>query len=163
MESYTDWKLVESQLASLLEGTDVWVSVFANASALLAEELEDLNWVGFYLTGRVVGQGVGVDELVLGPFQGKIACERIAWGRGVCGSALERDETMRVDDVHEFAGHIACDSASRSEIVVPLHVGGHVVGVLDVDSPILARFDVADQEGLEACARIIEARIGSYE
>lgn len=161
MNRNTDWKLVESQLASLLEGTDVWVSVLANASALLAEELEDLNWVGFYLTGRVVARGVGMDELVLGPFQGKIACERIAWGRGVCGSALERDETLRVDDVHEFAGHIACDSASRSEIVVPLHVGGHVVGVLDVDSPILARFDADDQTGLEACARIIEAHIGS--
>ncbi len=156
MASFTDWALVESQLTSLLNGTEVWVSALANASAYLMESLEDLNWVGFYLTGRIMGQGVGVDELALGPFQGRVACERIAYGRGVCGSALERDETLRVDDVHEFAGHIACDSASRSEIVVPLHAGGHVVGVLDVDSPNLARFDAADQAGFEACARVIE-------
>ena len=156
MANRTDWALVESQLAALLEGTDVWVSVLANASAHLMESLDDLNWVGFYLTGRVLGQRVGEDELALGPFQGRVACERIASGRGVCGNALARDETIRVDDVHKFAGHIACDSASRAEIVVPLHVGGHVVGVLDVDSPHLERFDAADQAGLEACVRIIE-------
>ena len=159
MKRDTDWKIIKSQLEALLEGTDVWVSALANASALLTEVLEDVNWVGFYLTGSVVGQGFGMDELVLGPFQGKVACERIARGRGVCGTALERDETVRVEDVHEFAGHIACDGASRSEIVVPLHAGGRVVGVLDVDSPVLARFDTADQEGLEGCARIIEVHI----
>ena len=156
MAGGTDWALIEGQLAALLEGTDVWVSALSNASALLMEALEDLNWVGFYLTGRILGGSVGDDELALGPFQGKVACERIAAGRGVCGTALQRDETLRVDDVHAFAGHIACDSASRSEIVVPLHAGGRVVGVLDVDSPLLARFDAADQAGFEACARIIE-------
>lgn len=156
MAGATDWTLIEGQLAALLEGTDVWVSALANASALLMETLEDLNWVGFYLTGRILGGSVVDDELALGPFQGKVACERIAAGRGVCGSALQRDETLRVDDVHDFADHIACDSASRSEIVVPLHAGGQVVGVLDVDSPLLARFDAADQTGFEACARIIE-------
>ena len=156
MEAAKNWAVVERQLASLLEGADVWVSALANASALLMESLEDVNWVGFYLTGRVLGQSVGVDELALGPFQGKVACERIAPGRGVCGCALERDETLRVSNVHEFAGHIACDSASRSEVVIPLHAGGHVVGVLDVDSPSFARFDAVDQAGLEACARVIE-------
>ena len=156
MKTNEDWAIVERQLASLLEGTNVWVSALANASALLMETLEDVNWVGFYLTGRILGQGVDPNELALGPFQGKVACERIAHGKGVCGSALARDETLRVDDVHAFAGHIACDSASRSEIVVPLHAGGQVVGVLDVDSPRLARFDASDQAGLEACARVIE-------
>ena len=156
MKHNADWALIERQLGSVLEGTEVWVSALANASALLMDMLDDLNWVGFYLTGRVVGSGVGTDELALGPFQGKVACERIAKGRGVCGCALERDETLRVNNVHEFADHIACDSASQSEIVVPLHAGGHVVGVLDVDSPLLARFDEADQAGFEACARLVE-------
>ena len=137
-----------SQLEALLEGEADTIANLANASAALMESLEGLNWAGFYLLrGR---------ELVLGPFQGKPACIRIPLGRGVCGTAAERDETQRVEDVHAFPGHIACDSASRSELVVPLHHDGKVVGVLDLDSPRLGRFSPEDQALLEACARVIE-------
>ena len=137
-----------SQLEALLEGEEDTIANLANASAALMESLEGLNWAGFYLLrGR---------ELVLGPFQGKPACIRIPPGRGVCGTAAERDQTQRVEDVHSFPGHIACDSASRSELVVPLHHDGKVVGVLDLDSPRPGRFSPADQALLEACARVIE-------
>jgi GAF domain-containing protein len=141
---------------------------------LLWEELKGVNWVGFYVAGSVLGlasaagaragEGTlpsagaqpGADVLVLGPFQGKVACVSIPWGRGVCGTAAASGETQRVDDVHAFAGHIACDAASRSEVVVPLRVGDAVVGVLDIDSPHLARFSEEDVAGLEACARVVE-------
>jgi L-methionine (R)-S-oxide reductase len=119
----------------------------ANMSSLLYEALPGLNWAGFYFLQD--------GELILGPFQGKVACVRIAIGRGVCGTAAERRQTLIVKDVHEFPGHIACDSASRSEIVVPLIKDGRLLGVLDLDSPDLARFDEEDRAGLEAAARLL--------
>ena len=124
----------------------------ANVSALLWQFLPDLNWAGFY---RLVG-----DELVLGPFQGKPACIRIPMGRGVCGAAAATGETQLVEDVHAFPGHIACDAASASEIVVPILRDGRVVGVLDLDSPKPARFDSDDTAGLEALVAVIAARVG---
>lgn len=134
------------QLKALLEGERDALANAANFSALLFHSLPQVNWAGFY-----VHKGGG---LVLGPFQGRPACVRIALGKGVCGTAAERRETVMVENVHEFPGHIACDSASNSEIVVPLLRGGRLVGVLDLDSPALARFDDADKVGLERLARI---------
>jgi L-methionine (R)-S-oxide reductase len=128
------------ELAALLAGERNGLANAANLSALLFERLPEINWAGFYLL-----QG---GELVLGPFQGKAACVRIALGRGVCGTAAQRRETVIVADVHEFPGHIACDSASRSEIVLPLLDRGRLLGVLDIDSPQLARFDQDDAAGL---------------
>jgi GAF domain-containing protein len=124
------------------------VANLANISALLWQELPDINWVGFYKM---------IDGcLVLGPFQGKPACIRIPVGRGVCGTAVAEDQTQLVYDVHAFPGHIACDCASNSEIVVPLRVKGKIWGVLDIDSPVIGRFTEADQQGLEAVARLVE-------
>lgn len=137
-----------ARLQSLLDGERDAVANLANASALLNEFLDNINWVGFYLAKG--------GALVLGPFQGKAACIRIPLGRGVCGSAAALDRTQLVPDVHAFPGHIACDGASNSEIVVPLHSGGRVVAVLDIDSPIPGRFDEADQAWLEQCAGVIE-------
>lgn len=128
------------------------VANMANIAALIWQYLPDLNWAGFY---RMVG-----GELVLGPFQGKPACIRIPLGRGVCGTAAATGETQLVADVHAFPGHIACDAASASEIVVPVVVDGQVIGVLDLDSPIAARFDSDDAHGLEALVARIAARIG---
>jgi GAF domain-containing protein len=137
------------QLAGLFAGENNGLANAANMSALLYQMLPDVNWVGFYfLQGRV---------LVLGPFQGKVACVRIAMGQGVCGSAAERMEILVVPDVHDFPGHIACDADSRSEIVVPLIQRGRLLGVLDVDSPKLARFDDEDREGLRAAADLLLA------
>jgi L-methionine (R)-S-oxide reductase len=133
-------------LRALLAGERDLIANAANTAALIYGALPDLNWAGFYLYKG--------GELVLGPFQGKPACVRIAIGKGVCGAAAERRATVLVDDVHEFPGHIACDSASNSEIVVPLLRGGELLGVLDIDSPKLRRFNVADQRGLEALAKI---------
>ncbi|MBQ1516252.1 MAG: GAF domain-containing protein, partial [Lachnospiraceae bacterium] len=113
--------------------------------------LEDINWAGFYL--------VRGERLVLGPFQGKVACVHIRRGAGVCGTAWERDETQLVPDVHAFPGHIACDSASNSEIVVPIHRDGEVCGVLDIDSPSFGRFSEADREGLEEFVRVLERNV----
>jgi GAF domain-containing protein len=138
---------IHSALSGLLEGERDGLANCANCSALLFERLPDLNWVGFYFARR--------DALVLGPFQGRVACVRIPWGRGVCGTAAERRATVIVSDVHEFPGHIACDAASRSEIVVPLMRGNEVLGVLDLDSPQLARFDEIDARGLEAVVRVL--------
>ncbi len=129
------------ELSALIAGEPDDIANLANASALLYHSLPDLNWAGFYL----LKQG----ELVVGPFQGKPACVRIAIGKGVCGTAAARHETVVVRDVHEFPGHIACDAASNSEIVVPLLKNGELIGVLDLDSPKLARFDEQDREGLE--------------
>jgi L-methionine (R)-S-oxide reductase len=138
---------LRQQLSALLAGERDGLANAANMSALLYEALPDLNWAGFYfLRGR---------ELVLGPFQGKVACVRIALGRGVCGTAALRRQTIIVPDTHEFPGHIACDSASRSEIVIPLVQGGRLLGVLDLDSPQLARFDQEDAEGLVAAADVL--------
>ena len=132
---------LDKALRALLDGERDFIANAANTAALLYQTLPDVNWVGFY---RLVG-----DELVLGPFQGKPACVRIPMGKGVCGTAAARRETVLVPDVHQFPGHIACDSASRSEIVVPLVKGGQLLGVLDLDSPNLGRFDEADRVGLE--------------
>lgn len=151
-----NWGLLVRQVESMTKDQPHWLPVLANVSALLWEELEGVNWVGFYVAGSVLGLPSAEDVLVLGPFQGKVACVSIPWGRGVCGTAAASGETQRVDDVHAFAGHIACDAASRSEVVVPLCVDGAVVGVLDIDSPHLARFSADDAAGLEACARVVE-------
>jgi L-methionine (R)-S-oxide reductase len=137
------------QLGALLHGERDWVANAANTSALLWHSLPDLNWAGFY---RLIGP-----ELVLGPFQGKPACVRIQLGRGVCGTAAVRRQTVLVPEVHAFPGHIACDAASRSEIVVPLIKNGQLLGVLDLDSPLPARFDPADQAGLEQLASIFQS------
>lgn len=142
------YKLMNAQLASLIEDVPHRIANMANASALLYDTLEDLNWAGFYLMENGI--------LVLGPFQGKTACVEIRVGKGVCGTAVERDEIMLVEDVHQFPGHIACDSASNSEIVLPIHANGEIVGVLDIDSPSLARFDEEDREGLAEFVRIFE-------
>ena len=147
----TDYGLLCEQLKALAE-TDVhYVPLLANAAAILWEALEDINWAGFYL--------VRGERLVLGPFQGKVACVHIRRGAGVCGTAWERDETQLVPDVHAFPGHIACDSASNSEIVVPMHRNGEVCGVLDIDSPSFGRFSEADREGLEEFVRVLERNV----
>ena len=134
------------QLRSLLEGERDFIANAANFSSLLYHSLPDLNWAGFYLN-----EG---HELVLGPFQGKPACVRIAIGQGVCGTAAKQRQTILVDNVHEFPGHIACDSASNSEIVVPLIKNQRLIGVLDLDSPLPGRFDDEDAKGLNDLAKI---------
>lgn len=142
------YPMLAEQLRSLTDGVPHLVANLANASALLYETLEDVNWVGFYLMkdGR----------LVLGPFQGKPACIEIPAGKGVCGAAVERDEVILVKNVHNFPGHIACDSASNSEMVMPLHKDGEVVGVLDIDSPTVSRFTEEDRDGLLRLLPILE-------
>lgn len=143
----TDYKELGRSLSALVGGVPHPISNLSNASALLWQYLEDVNWVGFYLL-----EG---EKLVLGPFQGRPACIEIPVGRGVCGAAAASGATQLVPNVHEFAGHIACDSASNSEIVVPIFKNGELFGVLDVDSPLYSRFDESDREGLEEVARII--------
>ena len=141
------YRELAEQLSSLVAGEPDEIANAANCSALLFEQMPDLNWAGFYFLRSP-------DELVVGPFQGKPACVRIKVGKGVCGAAVQRRQSILVEDVDEFPGHIACDSASRSELVVPLIKEGGVLGVLDLDSPLPARFDAADQAGIEAIARI---------
>lgn len=143
------YRKLESQLRALLHGERDFIANCANTSALLWHTLPDLNWVGFY---RLVD-----GQLVLGPFQGKPACVRIALGNGVCGTAAATRKTVLVPDVEKFPGHIACDVASRSEIVVPLIKDGKLLGVLDLDSPKLNRFDAQDQAGLEKLAAALTA------
>lgn len=138
---------LNQQLAALFSGERNGLANAANMCALLYQGLAGLNWAGFYF--------VRGGELVLGPFQGKVACVRIALGSGVCGTAAARRETIVVPDVNEFPGHIACDAASRSEIVVPLIKRGHLLGVLDIDSPDLARFDEEDRSGLNAAVALL--------
>lgn len=145
----TDYKILSEQLKALAEDEPNFIPVLSNASALINENLDDLNWAGFYLMDN--------GSLLLGPFQGKVACIRIALGKGVCGTAAEMDETLVVPNVHEFPGHIACDCASNSEIVVPIHKDGKVIGVLDIDSPSLNRFSDEDKAGLEEFVRTLEA------
>lgn len=147
----TDYAALVAQAESLIAGVPHPIANLANLSALIYTTLEELNWAGFYLA-----EG---DKLVLGPFQGRPACIEIPWSRGVCGTAAAEDRTQLVPDVHAFPGHIACDGASRSEIVVPLHAAGKVVGVLDIDSPVLNRFSEADREGLETLAAVIEKHV----
>lgn len=151
-ELYRD---LHAALDALTAGERDWVANCANAAALLWQYLPDLNWAGFY---RMVANDDG-SELVLGPFQGKPACIRIAVGAGVCGMAVASGATQVVDDVHAFPGHIACDAASRSELVVPILVAGKVWGVLDLDSPLAARFDAEDAAGCEALAALIATRL----
>ncbi len=146
-----DYRLLNRQLASLAEASSRQVTLLANASALLFDALPDINWAGFYL--------VCDGKLILGPFQGKPACVEIRKGRGVCGTAWETDSVQLVPDVHAFPGHIACDSASRSEIVIPVHRGNEVAAVLDIDSPLPARFSEDDRDGLTAFAGILEETI----
>ncbi len=136
------------QIQSLAEAEPHYVPLLANAAALLYDVLPDLNWAGFYLMRG--------NRLVLGPFCGKVACIHIALGKGVCGTAASQNQTLVVSDVHAFPGHIACDSASNSEIVVPIRQGGKVIGILDIDSPIYARFSDEDRNGLESFVGILE-------
>ncbi|MHA6484200.1 GAF domain-containing protein [Paenibacillus sp. strain BS8-2] len=143
------------QLRALLEGERDPIANMANASALLHQFLEDINWVGFYVYRE--------SELVLGPFQGLPACVRIPLSKGVCGAAASRGKTIRVDDVHTFPGHIACDAASRSEIVVPLSKNGKLIGVLDIDSPSIARFDEVDERWLELFAEALLDHLAEEE
>ena len=143
-----NYNLLCAQLKALTENYPYEVANLANASALLWQTLPDINWAGFYKMEKGL--------LVLGPFQGKPACIEIKVGRGVCGTAVAEDKTQLVYDVHEFPGHIACDCASNSEIVVPIHVNGKIWGVLDIDSPSVGRFSEADKKGLEQFAAILE-------
>lgn len=147
----TDYKLLCEKLEALVGGVPHKIANLANAAALLYESLEGINWAGFYLL-----EG---DTLILGPFMGKPACIEIPMGRGVCGASAASGKTQLVPNVHEFPGHIACDSASNSEIVVPLFCEGAVIGVLDIDSPYYSRFDERDRIGLEEFAKIIEKAI----
>ena len=147
------YMLLIEQLKALLVDEPYVIPNLSNASALLNGALRDINWVGFYLIRENTMQE---KELLLGPFQGKPACIHIPIGRGVCGSAVAKKKTQLVADVHAFPGHIACDSASRSEIVIPLWSGDRIIGVLDIDSPIPARFDEEDKKGLEAFARVLQ-------
>jgi L-methionine (R)-S-oxide reductase len=142
---------LETTLRGLLQGEPDLIACAANMSSLLYWSLAELNWVGFYLVDANSG------DLLVGPFQGKPACVRIPLGQGVCGTAAERRETVVVPDVHAFPGHIACDSASNSEVVVPILDGERLVGVLDLDSPVHARFDDDDARGLEALVRVFVA------
>ena len=148
-----DYNLMAEQAKEFAKACDWDITLYANISALLYDALPDLNWTGFYLMRD--------GELALGPFQGKTACMKIKVGKGVCGTAVQEDRTIRVDDVHQFKGHIACDSASASEIVLPIHKDGKVIGVLDMDSPIKARFSEEDEDGLLKIVYVIEDKISS--
>jgi len=171
-----DYGLLAKQIVSLAEVDAHWLPVLSNAAALLWDALDDVNWVGFYLvdsvtvTGVELGVGSGVESdatpsdhelctpvLRLGPFQGKVACVRIPFGRGVCGTAATTRTSQLVEDVHQFPGHIACDSASNSEVVVPIFKDNQVVGVLDIDSPSVARFTQEDLTGLEQVVKALES------
>lgn len=143
-----DYRLLKEQMDALTGTQSRPIPNLANASALLWQMLPDLNWVGFYLMED--------GALYLGPFQGKAACIRISLGQGVCGTAAQKDQVLRVDDVHEFEGHIACDSASNSEIVLPIHDGNDVIAVLDIDSPLVGRFSEEDEEGLKEVVKVLE-------
>lgn len=143
-----DYKLLAAQLQNLTKDLPYETANFANAAALLWYNLENINWAGFYF--------IQDGALILGPFQGKPACIRIPMGRGVCGTAAEQDQLQLVPDVHAFPGHIACDCASNSEIVIPIHRDGRVYGVLDIDSPVLNRFTQEDRAGLTEFVRILE-------
>ncbi|WP_039089266.1 GAF domain-containing protein [Gallibacterium anatis] len=152
--SDNDLQHLPHNLQSLIADDDNLISVLANTSALLNQQLADINWVGFYLLNA---QNI----LTLGPFQGKIACNRIAVGKGVCGQAVAQNRILRIDNVHQFEGHIACDSASNSEIVLPLHKNGEIIGVLDIDSPHFARFTEQEQTILTECITILEQHLST--
>lgn len=179
-----DYGLLAKQIVSLAEVDAHWLPVLSNAAALLWDALDDINWAGFYLVDPVTVTGVEPDagsglepdsdlesgaapsahelrtpELRLGPFQGKVACVRIPFGRGVCGTAAATKTSLLVEDVHQFPGHIACDSVSNSEVVVPIFEDDQVVGVLDIDSPSVARFTQEDLAGLEQVVKALESRV----
>ena len=145
----TDYKLLAAQIKALAEDEPHFIPVLSNASALIFDNVEDLNWAGFYLMNK--------GSLLLGPFQGKVACIRIPVGKGVCGTAVAEDASQLVKNVHEFPGHIACDGASNSEVVVPIHNNGKIVGVLDIDSPSIARFSEEDKKGFELFVEALES------
>ena len=147
MNTETDYSLILAQLKTMTESERDTIAVLSNASAVLNMGLNDINWAGFYL----VREG----QLVLGPFQGRPACIRIDFGKGVCGTAARTGATQLVPDVHKFQGHIACDGASNSEIVIPIRHQGKLAAVLDIDSPLFSRFTPADQRGLEECAALL--------
>ena len=182
----TDYGLLAKQIVSLAEVDAHWLPVLSNTAALLWDALDDINWAGFYLVDPVTVSGaepstepsaapgaepdadlgsgavpsaheLRTPELRLGPFQGKVACVRIPFGRGVCGTAAAKKTSQLVEDVHQFPGHIACDSASNSEVVVPIFKDGQVVGVLDIDSPSVARFTQEDLAGLEQVVKALES------
>ena len=166
----TDYGLLAKQIVSLAEVDAHWLPVLSNAAALLWDALDDINWAGFYLVDLATVVGAGLElgaipsahdsrtpELRLGPFQGKVACVRIPFGRGVCGTAAAKKTSQLVEDVHQFPGHIACDSASNSEVVVPIFKDDQVVGVLDIDSPNVARFTQEDLAGLEQVVKVLES------
>ena len=168
----TDYGLLAKQIVSLAEIDAHWLPVLSNAAALLWDALDDINWAGFYLVDPVTVSGAEpstepsatpsahepcTPELRLGPFQGKVACVRIPFGRGVCGTAAETKISQLVEDVHQFPGHIACDFASNSEVVVPIFKDDQVVGVLDIDSPNVARFTQEDLAGLEQVVKALES------
>jgi L-methionine (R)-S-oxide reductase len=146
-QKYTE---ILKQAEALLEGETDWLANLANTASHLFHVLDDVNWCGYYLMKE--------NQLVLGPFMGKPACVRIPVGKGVCGTTVARGETIVVEDVHQFPGHIACDAASRSEIVIPMYVDGRIIGVLDIDSPVLKRFDETDQQYLEKYVDIVLAK-----
>ncbi|PHM38032.1 GAF domain-containing protein [Xenorhabdus innexi] len=141
MDKYKHYQNLSDSLIALLSGEYDLIASLANTSSLLYEHLDNVNWVGFYL--------VDGDTLVLGPFQGKIACVRIPIGKGVCGTAVEKNCIQRISDVHAFPGHIACDATSNAEIVLPLEINGQIIGVLDIDSTVFDRFDECDEHGLK--------------
>ena len=146
-----DYELLCAQVREFARADGWFVPLLSNAAALLYAALPDVNWAGFYLMRN--------GQLALGPFQGKVACIHIPAGKGVCGTAVAEDRTQRVADVHAFPGHIACDSASNAEIVIPIHRDGQIIGVLDIDSTVPDRFSSEDQEGLEAFVRVIEEKV----
>ena len=148
MDREVNYKFVAQRLVALTDGVPYETANLANASALLWQHMKDINWVGFYKMTE--------GNLVLGPFQGKPACVKIPVGKGVCGTAVAEDAVQLVYDVHDFPGHIACDSASNSEIVLPIHAKGEIWGVLDIDSPFVGRFTEQDREGLEKIVTILE-------
>lgn len=147
----TNYNLLGKQLASLIEDETNLIAILSNTSALLNDNLDQINWLGFYLIEN--------NELILGPFQGHPACMHISIGKGVCGTAVANNQTQLVDDVNTFPGHIACDANSKSEIVVPIHVNNETIGVLDIDAPITQRFSKDDQQGLEEIVSILEHQL----
>lgn len=147
----TDYTTLVRQAESLVSGVPHLTANLANISALLYTSLENINWAGFYLSE--------CEKLILGPFQGNPACVEIPYGKGVCGTAAAADSVQLVPDVHAFPGHIACDSASLSEIVIPIHKNDNVIGVLDIDSPVLSRFSEEDRDGLEQLVKTLEQQL----
>jgi len=151
MKTLAQYQLLAQQAQSLIEGEPDLTANLANISALLNMNFDNINWVGFYLLKG--------DQLVLGPFQGNVACVRIALGQGVCGTAFSTNTIQRIADVHEFEGHIACDAASQSEIVLPINIDGKTIGVLDIDSPITDRFSEIDEQGLALVVEAIQSHL----